>query len=236
MSIRAMIIDDMPLAIASLRADLESAHPEIEIVGTAEGVISGAKEVKKLKPELLFLDIHMGDGDGFDLLDIIANDNIKVIFTTASLDHAIRAFQFEAVDYLLKPVDPELLKAAILKAEAQLQKDSTDNSQVTSETISLNTQEEIRILNIDEIIRLEAMGNYTTFHTSDGQKVLVTKTMKEFEKLLPTKFIRVHQSHLVNKLHISAYIKTEGGYLKMKDGTDVPVSVRKKSAVIELLK
>lgn len=239
--LRAMIIDDMPLAIASLQADLESNHPEVEVIGVAEGVVSGAKAVKQNKPDLLFLDIHMGDGDGFDLLELIEHNNISVIFTTASKDHAIKAFQFQAVDYLLKPVDPELLSAAMQKVSLhmsnEVQKESNENtSRQKNGTIALNTQEEIRLVAIKDIIRLEAMGNYTTFYTSDKKKLLVTRTMGEFEKILDNNFLRVHQSHLVNKDQISAYMKTEGGYLKMKDGCDVPVSVRKKPFVMDQLK
>ncbi len=234
MHIRAMIIDDMPLAIASLRASIEDGHSEIEIVGTAKGVLSGAKLVKKLKPSLLFLDVHMGDGDGFDLLDIIADEDIQVIFTTASKDHAIRAFRFRAVDYLLKPIDPDQLAAAIAKLETQPLKTSMPD-ETTKGTITLNTQDEIRLVPLNEIIRLEAMGNYTTFYIKDG-KILVTKTLKEFEKVLPASFLRVHQSHLVNKRQIQAYIKTEGGYLKMRDDSNVPVSVRKKAFVMDALK
>lgn len=238
MKITALIIDDMPLAIASLQADLADNHADdIEVIGTASGVMEGAKLIKRLKPDMIFLDIHMGDGDGFDLLDIISEGTVKVVFTTASKEHAIQAFQFEAVDYLLKPVDPELLDAAIHKVKILHQSSPNMNAALSAkpQTIALNTQEEIRILNLVDVIRLEAMGNYTTFYTSD-EKILVTKTLKEFEKVLADDFIRVHQSHLVNRLHIKSYIKTEGGYLKMKDGSDVPVSVRKKSYVIDLLK
>jgi len=229
-----MIIDDMPLAIASLKATLEDTHPEIDIVGTAEGVLSGAKLVKKLKPNVLFLDIHMGDGDGFDLLDIIADEHIQVIFTTASKDHAIKAFRFQAVDYLLKPVDPVQLSAAIAKLKNDINNQAIETKSKEG-SIALNTQEEIRLVQLKDIVRLEAMGNYTTFYTNDG-KILVTKTLKEFEKTLPVYFLRVHQSHLVNRHQIKAYIKTEGGYLQMKDESTVPVSVRKKTYVMDALK
>lgn len=230
MKIKAVIIDDMPLAIASLAKDIEETGLNIEVVGTAEGVISGAKLLKSVEPDLIFLDIHMGDGDGFDLLDIIDNRQYKVIFTTASKDHAIKAFQFSAVDYLLKPIDPELLKKAIEKMNRD-----TGVSGKKAGSITLNTQEEMRLARIDQIIRLEAMGNYTNFHFIDEPKLLVTKTLKEFEKLLPDHFLRVHQSHLVNRNHIKAYIKTEGGYLLMNDGSHVAVAVRKKPGLIELL-
>lgn len=227
----------MPLAIASLRADLEEIT-EVEIVGEADGVLSGAKLVRQEKPDLIFLDIHMGDGDGFDLLEIIEEGEARVIFTTASKDHAIQAFRFQAVDYLLKPVDVELLQKAVAKVATLRSTDGNSSRERsgTLKTIALNTQEEIRIVSITDIIRLESMGNYTTFHLEGSQNILVTKTMGEFEKMLGDDFMRVHQSHLVHKKHIHAYIKSEGGYLKMKDDSDVPVSVRKKSVVIETLK
>jgi two-component system LytT family response regulator len=234
--IKAVIIDDMPLAIASLRADVEDNFSDIEIVGVAEGVLAGAKLVKASSPQLLFLDIQMDDGDGFDLLDIIERKNIQVIFTTASKDHAIKAFRFAALDYLLKPIEPNALRSAIEKARQHIivQKDNT-NTSLIARTLALNTQEEIRLVKIDDIIRLEAMGNYTRFYFGESQKMLVTRTMKEFVSLLPDYFLRVHQSHLVNKHRIEAYIKTEGGYLKMTDGSHVPVSVRKKAFVMEAL-
>jgi len=235
MSIKALIIDDLPLAIASLQADLSDNHTDVKVVGTADGVLSAAKQIKKLKPNLLFLDIHMGDGDGFDLLEMIGSDDLKVIFTTASEDHALRAFRFDAVDYLLKPIQPDLLAQALDKVRASIGVQKKTDVKDPDGSIALNTQEEIRIVKISDLIRLEAMGNYTTFHTVDG-KILVTKTLKEFEAVLPDSFIRVHQSHLVNSAKIKAYIKTEGGYLKMIDGSDVSVSVRKKSQVMDLLR
>jgi len=231
-SIGAIIVDDMPLAIASLKADIEDLEMGVKILDTAEGVMDAAKKIKKHKPDLIFLDIHMGDGDGFDLLDIV-DTNAAVIFTTASKDLAIKAFQFSALDYLLKPIDTDLLKGAINKAYEYIG-GNTNNSN-NQGSIALNTQKEIRLVPISDIVRLEAMGNYTTFYIADKTKVLVTKTMKDFERILPDSFLRVHQSHLVNKVQIKSYIKTEGGYLLMKDGTNIPVSVRKKPFVMDEL-
>ncbi len=240
---KAVIIDDMPLAIANLQQDLEDNFPEIELIGTADGVVSGAKLLKTLDPEILFLDINMDDGDGFDLLDLVQEKNFHVIFTTASEDYAIRAFQYSAADYLLKPVDTELLGKAIAKIKESngISSDQVDIiksnlSENDAHRIALNTQNEIRVLEFDEIQRCEAMDNYTRFFLSDGSKILVTKTLKEFEKTLPgTIFMRPHQSHLVNKTKIQSYIKTEGGYLLLKNGDRVPVSVRKKSEVMDAL-
>jgi len=233
--LEVMIIDDMPLAIANLKAECEDNHPEIHIVDTANGVMDAAKKIKKHQPDLIFLDIHMGDGDGFDLLEMITREGIEVIFTTASKDHAIKAFQYKAADYLLKPVDPDLLSQAIDKILTRKNNRTRTDESKYSYTIALNTQEELRIVNKKDIIRLESMGNYTNFFLSDNSKVLVTKTMKEYVNLLGDDFLRVHQSHHVNISQIKAYVKTEGGYLLMKNDDQVPVSLRKKSMVMEVL-
>ncbi len=234
MRLDTLIIDDLPHAIANLRAEIEDSHPEINIVDTATGVMDAAKKIKKHQPQLIFLDIHMGDGDGFDLLEMVATEDIKVIFTTASKDHAIKAFQYAASDYLLKPVDPELLKKAVDKVLSTYN-ENIQSANPSDNLITLNTQEELRMVSRDDIIRLESMGNYTTFYLVDGSKVLVTKTMKDFVDIIGYHFLRVHQSHTVNKFHIKSYIKTEGGYLLMNDESRVPVSVRKKAAVIDTL-
>ncbi len=235
--IKAVIIDDIPLAIASLRVDIEDNHPDVDVIGTAESVVSGLKLVKEVKPDLLFLDIQMGDGDGFDLIDILNDPAIKIIFTTASRDHAVKAFRYAAADYLLKPIDPELLANAIAKVRNALSDSlESDHVQDAPSRLVLSTHDELRLVAHSEIIRLESSGNYTFFYLEDGSKILVTRTLKEYDGVLSgTLFLRVHQSHLVNLQRVKAYVKTEGGYLLMKDGSHVPVSVRKKSYVIERL-
>lgn len=240
---QAIIIDDLPLAIASLRQDLEDYCPDIKVIATADGVIEGSKLLRKIKPDILFLDVQMGDGDGFDLLDIIDTSAFPVIFTTASEDYAIKAFQYAAVDYLLKPMDPELLVQAIEKAKLKPQLSDQQKNIIKNNTgdtrareIALNTQEEIRVVALADIIRCTSMDNYTQFFIADGSKVLVTKTLKQYERMLPEEmFLRVHQSHLVNIHKIKSYIKTEGGYLLLKNGEHIPVSVRKKPMVMDLL-
>jgi len=231
--IRAIIVDDIEYAVKSLLADVaDYLSDRIKIVGTANGVLEAAKLVKSEKPELIFLDIHMTDGDGFDLLDIIDTNGVKVIFTTASEDHAIQAFGVNAIDYLLKPIDSDRLIQAVDKFENSIK---TAELQSTHDIISLSTSEEIRRVEVKDIIRMESMGNYTQFYLNDESKVLVTKTLKEYDSLLDDRFIRVHQSHLVNTDFIKSYIKTEGGYLLLLDGSHVPVSVRKKPFVIQFL-
>ncbi len=241
---RAVIVDDMDLARANLKADLELHCPSIELVGEADGVVSAAKLLRNLETDILFLDIDMDDGTGFDLLEMIDHKKYHVIFTTASDQHAIRAFQFSAIDYLLKPIDGELLEKAVEKlsihsnsnnSQLSLLKDSLQGKE-RPEKIALHTQEKMVIRPIKEVVRCEAMGNYTQFFFNDGEKLLVTKTLKEFDGFLSEyDFFRTHQSHLVNLDYVKAYIKTEGGYLLMNDGTHVSVSVRKKPVLVEAL-
>lgn len=229
---RALIIDDLALAIANLQADIAEHCPNIEIIGTANGVLEGAQLLKKVEPDVIFLDIQMEDGNGFDLLDIINYDKIHIIFTTASQEFAIKAFQYDAMDYLLKPIAPELLKKAVAKLE---EKEFEQNQDDNRNHLILHTQEEIRLVKIQEIVRCESSNNYTLFYFDDGTKLLVSKTLKEYEKILPSQFIRVHQSHLINIKKVKSYVKSEGGYLLMNDGSHVSVSVRKKSELMEIL-
>jgi two-component system LytT family response regulator len=241
---QAIIIDDVAQAIATLKADLQDYCPEVEVIATADGVISGAKLLKEKTPDVLFLDIQMQDGTGFDLLEILPEIKFKIIFTTASDAFAIRAFKFSAVDYLLKPIDPEELIAAVakLKDAQNTPKEKlellADNMRQNSgpKRISLHTQEKIHIINVADIIRCESTGNYTNFFLAGNRKLLVTKTLKEFDKLLEEfNFIRVHQSHLINFRQIKEFVKIDGGYIVMHDGSKIPVSVRKRPYVVKLL-
>ena len=237
--INAVIIDDIPEAITVLSADIETYCSNIKIIGSANGVVSGAKLIKELKPDLVFLDIQMPDGSGFDLLEILGETNFKLIFTTASDEFAIKAFKFSAIDYLLKPIDPDDLIKAVQKIENQITPTSRlellkDNLEKPKK-IALNTVDKIHIVDLHEIIRLESNVNYTKFYFKDGSKLLVTKTLKEFDKLLNEhNFIRVHQSHLIESNQIKAFLKQSGEIL-LKDGSKIPVSTRKKTVLMEMI-
>lgn len=238
--IKAVIIDDIPEAIAVLKSDLENYCVNIEVVGSADGVVSGAKLIKDIQPDLVFLDIQMKDGSGFDLLEILSGDiNFKLIFTTASDEYAVKAFKFSAVDYLLKPIDPDELMDAVSRVERQdkaVQRiDLLKENLIKAKRIALNTLEKIHIVNVEEILRCESNINYTQFFFTDGSKLLVTKTLKEFDNLLSDHhFIRVHQSHLINTNFIKEFLKS-AGEIVMKDGTKVPVSTRKKQVLMDMI-
>jgi two-component system LytT family response regulator len=243
--IKAIIIDDIQQARVTLKKDLEVYAKDVEVIGEANGVVEGAKLLKTMQPDVLFLDIQMQDGSGFDLLDILKDIPFKIIFITASDAHAIKAFRYAAIDYLLKPVDPDELTAALGKFRQQklnenekykLLNDSLKNNQRVHERLALHTQDKIFIVNISDIIRCESNVNYTEFYFTNAQKLLVTRTLKDFEDLLGDQgFYRVHQSHLVNTKYIKEFIKTDGGYLLMNDGGNVPVSSRKRPEVIKML-
>ncbi len=241
---KAAIVDDVAQARETLKEDLADYCPDIEIIGEADGVVTGAKLLKKIDPDVVFLDIQLQDGSGFDILELLGEVKFQVIFTTASDAFAIKAFKFSAVDYLLKPVDPDELIEAVQKAsQANISQQksydlllNTVKERTLPQRLALHTLEKIHVTEIADIVRCESNGNYTTFYFKSGQKLLVTKTLKEYDQMLSEhQFARVHQSHLINTHQIKEFVKIDGGYLVMRDGSKIPVSTRKKSSVMKLL-
>ncbi len=241
----AILVDDLPAALTLLEKDITTKHPDISIIGKAASVVEAAKLLRKQQPDILFLDIMLGDGTGFDVLEIFPDLRSKIIFVTASDEFAIRAFKFAAIDYVLKPYSDEDLKNAIEKAKQHIQPDSEQLSVLKEsisspnqrpKKISLHTLDKIVVVDLDEIVRCQSDNNYTQFFFQDGSKILVTKTLKSFSDMLKNyQFLRVHQSHLVNVKYVKAFIKSDGGYLILKNKQTVPVSVRKRAEVIEAL-
>ena len=241
----AIIVDDMPVALEMLKNDISNNHSEITIIGKAKSVVEAAKLLRKQQPDILFLDIMLGDGTGFDILEIFPDLKSKIIFVTASDAFAIKAFKFAAIDYILKPYSDEDLATSIEKAQSQIQPDkeqlnvlqeavTAPNDKPTK--ISLHTSEKIIVVNIEEIIRCKSDNNYTTFYFKDKSKILVSKTLKYYADILKeVGFLRVHQSHLVNIKYIKEFIKSDGGYLILSDKSNIPVSVRKRNEVLAIL-
>ena len=241
----AIIVDDMPSTLKMLQNDIVKHHKEIEIIGTAKSVVEAAVLLRKKQPDILFLDIMLGDGTGFDVLEIHPNLSSKIIFVTASDEFAIKAFKFAAIDYILKPYSNEDLSNAINKAKIQIKPDkeqltvlqqSIKQPNQRPKKISLSTSDKIIVVNLDDIIRCKSDNNYTEFFLIDNQKILVGKTLKYFADMLKEfNFIRVHQSHLINIQYIKEFIKSDGGYLVLKNKITIPVSVRKRNEVIQKL-
>ena len=241
--IRVVVIDDIEKFRKNIIQDLHDYCDHIEVVGEGDGVINGAKIINETKPDLVFLDIQINQGTAFDLLEVIGEIDFKIIFTTASDEYAIKAFKLSAIDYLLKPIDTDELQAAVKKFKEGnkddygLLSDNVKESASENKRLALHSQDKIDIVEIGTIVRCESNVNYTTFYFENGKKMLVTKTLKEFDMMLSDfGFYRVHQSHLINLNYLKEYIKTDGGYLLMKNGTSVPISTRKKSSVLKLLK
>jgi len=246
--IKAVIVDDSPEARESLSADLKRWCTDVQLIGQAGSMAEGLKMLRELQPDVVFLDIDLGDGTGFGLLEQLGETETKVIFTTGMDNFGIRAIKFSALDYLLKPVDPDELVSAVEKLSQEKRKQSiSENLKLLSEhfrssgtttlkRIALNSADRVQVVNISDIIRCESERNYTTFFLRDKKQIVVTKTLKEYEDLLePSGFVRVHHSHLINLEHLKEFIKHDGGYALMDDNAHVPVSVRKKEDLLKAL-
>jgi two-component system LytT family response regulator len=246
--IRTIVIDDEDKARETIVNMLSMYCKDVEVVAEAHDVQSGYDTIRKHAPELVLLDIKMPDGTGFDLLRKFLNFDFQVIFITAYEEFAIRAFKFSALDYLLKPIDPDELVGAVQKAQAKLKSDNLtvkiqtlfeniDHLSNREKKIVLKTSSNVHVVNLYEIIRCQSDKNYTHFYTTDGEKIVVSKTLKEYDELLRTYgFFRVHQSHLINLTFVKRFEKSDGGYLVMKDNSKVPVSFRKKDDLMKLFK
>lgn len=244
--IRTILVEDEAKARETLANMIGMYCPSIQIIDQVENVQKGISSINYHKPDLVFLDIQMPDGTGFDLLKQLKDYNFKLVFVTAFEEHAIKAFKFSAVDYLLKPVDPEELVRTVTKIEHIIEKENNEIKlkallenieSISTEVkkIVLRTAESIHIVKVKDIIRCESSSNYTQFYFLDNKKLLVSKTLKEFDEMLKDYgFFRVHQSHLVNIHFIQSFEKGEGGYLIMNDNSRIPVSYRKKEHLLKL--
>lgn len=249
--ITALLIDDDNNLRDGMKSILARYAPEIAIIGEADSVASGADLLVKTKPQVVFLDIHLGDGTGFDLLEEVnktGNVNSQIVFITAHEQYAIKAFRFSALDFLLKPVDPEELQKVIQKIKSVLNTtDSYGHIDLLLENIrkkvdnfkriALSNSDGIHVFEVSDIIRCESEDNYTKFFIKNSKPILISKTLKEYEDLLTEHgFERIHQSHLINLAYLKSYIKKDGGYVVMADNSNLPISQRKRDRLQEILK
>ena len=245
--LRAVVIDDIENIRKKNIAIIKSSCPNIAIIGQADSVESGVKIIKQFSPDIVFLDVEMPDGTGFELLQKLHPINFKVIFITGYEDFAIKAFRFSAIDYLLKPLDSNDLVEAVKKAEDSLSKEVFDmklgnlfanlERPKNLQKLILKTADRIYSVNIQDIVNCESDKNYTTFNFINAPKLIVSTNLKEYETLLvPHNFFRTHQSHLINMAFFDHFIKTDGGNtIVMKNKTAIPLSVRKKEEFLVLL-
>jgi len=239
-----IIIEDNHLARKFLTELLEEHCPNIHLQGTASNVHDGRKLIGDVKPDLVFLDVEMPQGTGFSLLENIKNIDFQVIFTTAHEKYALQAIKYSALDYLLNPVDLDDLLQAVEKAEEQQPKDvaalkiqtllqNLDTQPQSIRKLVLKDRYGMQIVKVADIIRLEAEGSYTKFYLNNGKTLTISKSLKEYDNLLPAKdFFRSHQSHLVNTEYLDRYDTRNGDVLQMIDGSEVPISRRKRDMLI----
>lgn len=241
--LKAIIIDDEKNGRSTLISLIKENCPELEIMGEAFNVESGIDLIERVHPDIIFLDIEMPDGTGFDLLSKIDSVDFDVIFVTAYDKYAVKAFQFSAIDYLLKPVSHELLISAIQKLKKNFNvKDLTNKIDALLENakklekLVLPTSEGVHIIKIENIIRCSADDYYTVFHLKDGNKITVSKTLKEYANTLEDlNFFRTHQSHLINLEYVDRFVNTDGGYVVMQNGDNIEVSRRRKKLLLGIL-
>lgn len=250
--ITALLIDDDANLRNGMKSMLARYAPDIKILGEADSVKTGVKAIQQYNPDVVFLDIQLGDGTGFDILEQIAAGRgsltSHIVFITAHEQYAVKAFRFSALDFLLKPVDPEELEKVAGKIKKVLSvNDNYAHIDLLLENIrkkvdkfkriALSTSDGIHLFDVSDIIRCEAQDNYTKFYIKDNKPVLIAKTLKEYEDLLSEQgFERIHQSHLINLAYLKSYIKKDGGYAIMADNSHLPISQRKKERLQELLK
>ena len=240
---KAVIIDDESKARNALKNLIEKHCSNIAVIAEADCVKAGVDIIKEYEPDIAFLDVQMPDGTGFDLLEQIGDIDFKIIFASAYDKFAIQAFRFSAIDYLLKPVEPEMLIEACSRltgdskiSEINKKLEVLLNNRNSFEKIALPTLDGINFVKIKDIIRCESDNNYTNIFLNDGKKYIVSKTLKEFDEMLtPFNFFRIHKSHLINLNYLQKYNKGEGGYVIMEDGSELEVSRRRKEDFIRAL-
>jgi two-component system, LytTR family, response regulator len=245
--IKIVVIDDEQPTLKGIIHILRSGMPDVEIAGEAVSVEAGVKAIQANRPDLVLLDINLGNGDGFELLKKVGDIDFKVIFITAYQEYAVKAFEFSAIDYLLKPIDPEKLIQAIRKTQMVIHSKHLDlklkalyqNMELKdhrTKKLVLKTAENIYLIDTGDIIRCESDGSYTKFFLSNGKKIMVSRHLKEFEDILTGfGFYRIHQSHLINFNHVDLIQKSGGGAVIMKDNSAIPVSRRKKEELMKLI-
>lgn len=235
-----VIIDDEPDAVDFISSISEEYCPDIDICGRANNVKDGVELIKEIKPELVFLDVEMPNGTGFELLTHFPDKNFDVVFVTAFNHYAIQAIKYSAVDYILKPINiNEFIEAVnrVVNKRASNTYSANEDFEVLLENLRtahptrlvIPTSDGKEYLNPRDIIRIEADRSYSWFYITDRHKILVSKHLKEFQELLNDRnFFRPHNSHLINLEFVKKFVRHDGGYIEMSDGSQIPISRNRK--------
>lgn len=243
--LRAVLIDDDESNLSSLSEKISHHCKQVEIISRCDNPEDGIHAIDKLKPDIVFLDIEMPQMNGFVMLQQLSYKDFELIFVTAYDHYAIKAIRSCALDYLVKPVEVEELKAAVANA-AEMRGRNSSSCQLDlllehlqkkkPKLLTIPTSDGLQFINIDDIIYLEANDNYSNIYLSTNQKFVVSRTLKDFEELLPADvFIRIHHSSIVNKFYVHKYIRGEGGQVVMRNGNILDVSKRKKSDFLQAI-
>jgi len=240
---RTILIDDETNTREALRGLLQHYCPSVTIIGEAASAEEGLKLLRAQTPDLLFLDVEMPLGSGFDLLDLLGQASFDIIFTTAHDRYALRAIKFCALDYLLKPIGVAELREAVAKAQRQQApvaaqlltfRDNLRERHGPAGKVVLPSMQGFEVVELARVVRCQADDNYTLFVLEGKEKILVSRTLKEYEELFADSgFIRIHQSHLINAAHVKRYIKGSGGYVQLSDDSIIEVSRRKKDELMK---
>jgi two-component system LytT family response regulator len=243
---KAIIVDDEPAVRNTISILLKQNFPDITVSAQAGSVGEGYAAVLEHQPDLLFLDVELPDGLGFDLLKKVSPVHFRVIFITGHQEYALDAIKVSALDYILKPIDLDELRSAIEKAREVVNHEEEQmkllalsenlHGKRVLKRIILRTADALQLISVSDIIRAEAESNYTHFHLAGGKHIMVSRTIKEYEAMLSgSGLIRVHQSHIVNLNYIDKFIKRDGGYILLKNGFSIPVSPNLKEKVLQAI-
>ena len=244
MKIGSVIIDDEELAQQTIGLMISEFTPDVEVLGYASNALGGIKLIKEQKPELVFLDVEMSGGSGFEMLDAMDSIDFDVIFVTAYKEFAVKAFKYEALDFLLKPVDPEELQNAVGRYRKRVTpEDKIDHRMELVKSLPLmNTKvplphkDGVRFLEVEKVIRLEADGSYVTIHSIDERPQVISKPLKYYAEILSDAiFIRVHRSHMVNIKYVKEFKREGGGYVVLDNEEIIQVAEKKKELVLKRL-
>src|SRR6476660_4901277 len=244
--ITATIVDDEPNCCEALATLLERYCPDVKVLDICYSAVSALQSIQEHKPKILFLDTEMPQMTGFELLQQLPEINFELLFTTSYDQYAIKAIRFSALDYLLKPIDREELQKAVQKVAQRLAHPLSQQIEIllkklhqpagTMSKIALPRMEGLQMVPLDSIISCASDGNYTIFFLKNNKKIIASRILKEIEEMLEDhNFTRVHNSYIVNINEIEKYIKGEGGYLIMSDGSSVDVSRSRKDALLKKL-
>jgi len=243
MKIRTVIIDDDFYAAENIKSLVKKNNLELDIIGEANSVMSGIKLINGMKPELVLLDIEMPDGTGFDLLDCFPEYDFNVIFITAYNNYALQAFKFSALAFLEKPVElNEFIEAIEKIREHKLETDSYQNllfnlKSAKPRKLEIRANEGIYYIDIKDIVHLDSEGRYSLFHTTEGRRLIVTKPLGSYEEILLDKgFFRIHNSHIINLIHVKQFLKKDKEFVIMSNGSTLAISRRKKDQFLNEMK